>query len=125
MAGQNMKKSLTTLAFVTFFATAANAASGDNINRYNVQDMTCNQVHAILDQQGAAILRYPSPQGTGRILYDRYVRDPTVCFAQAGHAIQRTIPVKDTNACPTLSCEPGPPECDEYDFGLFGCYDND
>ena len=111
------------LAATCLAMSAGAAGAADNINRYDVQDLTCNQVHAILDQQGAAILRYPSPSGSGRMLYDRYVRDPVVCIAGSGHAVPRTIPVKDTQACPTLSCKPGPPECDR-DSRLFCILDD-
>lgn len=100
---------------------AASAIPANAIERYNIQDLTCNQVHAILNQQGAAILRYPAPNGSGRTLYDRYVRDPVVCVGQGDHAIERTVPVRDTKACPTFSCKPGPKECDDDDFGMLFC----
>ncbi|WP_045682385.1 hypothetical protein [Martelella endophytica] len=111
------------LLAATFLAISVGSAGADDINRYDIQDMTCNQVHTILDQQGAAILRYPAPNGSGRTLYDRYVRDPLVCVGEGNHAIQRTVPVRDTPNCPTFSCKPGPRECDR-DGGLFCISDN-
>lgn len=120
---ENMK---TFIAAGMVLASVGAAGAQEPINRYDIQDMTCNQVQSILRQQGAAILRYPSPNGNGRILYDRYVDSPTICFAEQGHAVQRVVPTKDTNACPTLSCKPGPPECDDgiLGFDMFGCMDN-
>ena len=114
------------LATAMLLAAAGSATAQEPINRYDIQDMTCNQVHGILDREGAAILRYPSPSGSGRILYDRYVDSPAVCFAELGHAVQRVVPTRDTNACPTLSCKPGPPECDDgiLGFDMFGCMDD-
>ncbi|MAM12981.1 hypothetical protein JET14_09330 [Martelella lutilitoris] len=112
------------LATAMLLAAAGSATAQEPINRYDIQDMTCNQVHGILDREGAAILRYPSPSGSGRILYDRYVDSPTICFGQGGHAVQRVVPTRDTKGCPTLSCRPGPPECDTLGFDMFYC-DND
>ncbi|WP_180903288.1 hypothetical protein [Martelella soudanensis] len=117
----------TFIAAGLLLASFGTANAQEPINRYDIQDMTCNQVLSILRQQGAAILRYPSPSGSGRILYDRYVDNAGICFGQGGHAIRREIPTKDTNACPTLSCKPGPPECDDgvLGFDMFGCIGND
>lgn len=119
-----MKKQF--LAAGLLFASFGTATAQEPINRYDIQDMTCNQVQSILHQQGAAILRYPSPNGNGRTLYDRYVDSPAICFAQGGHAIRREVPTKDTRACPTLSCRPGPPDCDDggLSFDMFGCFDD-
>ncbi|WP_174801189.1 hypothetical protein [Martelella limonii] len=109
-----------------FLASLGAAQAQEPVNRYDIQNLTCNQVLTILNQQGAAILRYPAPNGSGRILYDRYVASPAICFGEAGHAIRREIPTADTNACPTLSCRPGPPDCDDdgIAFDMFACYDN-
>ncbi|WP_319519999.1 hypothetical protein [uncultured Martelella sp.] len=117
-----MKKLI--LASAVLMLAAGTASAQEPINRYDIQNMTCNQVHGILASQGAAILRYPAPSGSGRTLYDRYVSSPAVCFAQGGHAVQRVVPTSDTNACPTLSCKPGPPECDDMALGLFYCDDD-
>ena len=107
-------------------ASVGAASAQEPINRYNIQNMTCNQVQSIVNQQGAAILRYPSPSGSGRILYDRFVNNPAVCFAEEGHPVRRTIPTADTRSCPAIACKPGPPECDDMDFGLslYPCFGN-
>ncbi|WP_176083076.1 hypothetical protein [Martelella sp. HB161492] len=97
----------------------ASTAPASAINRYDVNTMTCAQAQAVVAQEEAAILRYPAPDGSGRILYDRYVRGPGVCFAQAGHAVKNYIPTKDTKSCFMLSCESGPPDCSDEPLNIF------
>ncbi|TPW33002.1 hypothetical protein FJU08_00070 [Martelella alba] len=104
------------LAAALLVATTAPASA---INRYDVNTMTCAQAQAVVAQEGAAILRYPAPDGSGRILYDRYVKSPGVCFVQAGHAVKNYIPTKDTKSCLVLSCESGPPDCSDDPLALF------
>lgn len=77
--------------------------SAQAINRYNVNTMSCNQVHGIIAQEGAAILRYPSPR-TGITLYDRYVASDYFCDAYE-YPEQTYIPTADTPSCPVYHCK--------------------
>jgi len=76
--------------------------SAHAINRYNVSTMSCGAVHAIIDREGAAILRYPSPR-SGIILYDRYVASDLLCDAYE-YPDRTYIPTADTQSCPVYHC---------------------
>lgn len=77
--------------------------SAQAISRYNVSGMSCDRVHAILSQEGAAILRYPSPR-SGITLYDRYVANSLLCDAYQ-YADRTYIPTADTPSCPVYNCK--------------------
>lgn len=83
------------------------------IERVDIQNMSCGQIQDVLKQQRAAILRYPSPSGSGRILYDRYVYDPIICSQGGEYPVQRFIPATDSRRCMTYSCQPSPPDCSD------------
>lgn len=73
------------------------------ISRVETTGRTCGQVKALLDNEGAAILRYPSKRNKGMVLYDRYVANRHSCVM--GEVTQRaTVPTSDTGACPVLKC---------------------
>lgn len=76
--------------------------SAQAINRYQVNTMSCDQVHGVLIREGAAILRYPSPR-TGITLYDRYVANDRFCDAYE-YPDLTYIPTADTPSCPVYHC---------------------
>ena len=82
---------------VVFLATDASA-----ISRYDVDTMTCDRVHAIVQSEGAAILRYRSSQN-GITLYDRYVSDRTYC-RRTQEIDQVGLPTSDRASCPVYKC---------------------
>ena len=87
------------------------------INRYNVNTMQCRDVQTIVQQQGAAILRYPSKRVQGMTLYDRYVANSGWCepgeWAKPGW-----VPTADRAKCPVRHCE----DIDYWDDGRFRRY---
>ena len=83
-----------------FLATDASA-----ISRYDVGNMSCDRVHAIMQSEGAAILRYRSPQN-GLTLYDRYVSDRTYC-RRTQDLDQVGLPTSDRASCPVYKCAQG------------------
>ncbi|WP_250939675.1 hypothetical protein [Allorhizobium sonneratiae] len=92
----------------------AGPTAGFAIERYESTHYTCSDLHQILQQQGAAILRYPSSHVPGLPLYDRYVRGDMQCgFSKT---LEETdIPAKDTSHCPVYHCI----DADPYDDGPF------
>ena len=91
-----------------FFAAAiglAMASPAHAIKRYNIANMACAKVQAIVRDDGAAILRYPSKRNPGMTLYDRYVRDSFYCsFSE--YAARAFVPAKDDKTCAVRKCEP-------------------
>ena len=77
---------------VVFLATDASA-----ISRYDIGNMTCDRVHAVVQSEGAAILRYRSPQND-ITLYDRYVSDRTYC-RRTQDIDQVGLPTSDSASC--------------------------
>lgn len=78
------------------------AGEAGAISRYDVGNMSCAKVHAILKSEGAAILRYRSKR-TGIVLYDRYVRDRSWC---QGSEITEyaSVPTADDPSCGVKRC---------------------
>ena len=90
-----------TLLLATCMALVAFPAGA--ISRYNSESLTCARVHAIIDSQGAAIMRYPSKFNPTLTLYDRYVKDDRYCVSQT-YAQLVTIPTADMANCPVYRC---------------------
>lgn len=65
---------LLALAIVLAVATPVKA-----ISRYSALQLSCDEITAIIQREGAAIFRYPSPRRTGLTLFDRYVRNSGYC----------------------------------------------
>jgi hypothetical protein len=73
------------------------------ISRYNVNNMSCGEVRALVRSEGAVILRFrPSFAPVPR--YGRFVASGYFC---AGSEIAETsyIPTADTRTCPVLECQ--------------------
>jgi hypothetical protein len=71
------------------------------ISRYNIDKMSCDRVHEIIQSEGAAILRYRGR--TGATLYDRYVSSRRYC---QGSETTETVGVAtaDSRYCPVQRC---------------------
>lgn len=76
------------------------------INRYETKSYSCDQIQSIVKREGAAILRYPSPRGTGAVLYDRYVATGLQCEYNK-RPVYRTVPTRDNASCAVTSCRSG------------------
>lgn len=104
-------RKITTVAMLVLTATSASA-----ISRYSALEHSCNDIQSIIEQQGAAIFRYPSPRRNGLTLYDRYVRNDMFC---ASHQVTErvVIPSRDNNRCPVRHCITS--DCDTFGGCLF------
>ena len=78
------------------------AADASAISRYDIGSMRCDKVSAIIQSEGAAILRYRSPRN-GITLYDRYVSGRSYC--RRSQDIQHVgLPTADRASCPAYKC---------------------
>jgi len=77
-------------------------ASANAIERYNIGRMSCDNIHAVLKRDHAAILRHIAP-GSGLLLYDRYVSDNRYCPAYTS-AVTDYLPSADNPSCPVYHC---------------------
>lgn len=102
--------------FIIAAMLALSATSASAISRYTALDHSCGDIQSIIDQQGAAIFRYPSPRKNGLTLYDRYVRNDMFC---ASHQVTERvlIPSRDNNSCPVRHCITD--DCDDFAGCLF------
>lgn len=100
-----------TIAMLALMATSASA-----ISRYSALDHSCDDIQSIIDEQGAAIFRYPSPRRNGLTLYDRYVRNDMFC---SSHQVTERvlIPSRDRSNCPVRHCVTS--DCDDFGGCLF------
>ncbi|PSJ60522.1 hypothetical protein [Kumtagia ephedrae] len=85
------------------------------ISRYNSAGMSCAEVKAVIQRDGAAIVRYRSAR-TGAQLYGRYVRDSRFCATSELPQIVY-ITSADSRQCLVRECRYYDPD-DE--FLLFG-----
>ncbi|WP_442582742.1 hypothetical protein ACSBOB_12675 [Mesorhizobium sp. ASY16-5R] len=84
------------------------------ISRYNSMSMSCGEVQARIDREGAAIMRYRSRSGAP--LYGRYVSDIRFCPSSM-RPEYRYIPSADTSQCQVLECQYFDLDDDPFLFG--------
>lgn len=88
------------LAIAILLCVAMPAAA---ISRHSSMQMTCDEIWSVIEREGAAIFRYPSPRRTGLTLYDRYVRDDGFCTTHQTLEKVR-IPSRDGQQCTVRRC---------------------
>ena len=69
------------------------------VKQYNIGNMSCSEVQAILKRDGIAQLRYPSPRNPSMTLYDRYVSGSQYCRPKPA-----TVPTTDNKKCRVHEC---------------------
>ena len=106
---------LSHLAIMTI-ATMTLAEPALAISRYNSTSLTCDQVRQLLVNEGAAILRYPSPRVKDMTLYDRYVTRNAMCDPHE-YADRAYVPTRDTDRCPVLNCQDYDPGSRRFGLG--------
>jgi hypothetical protein len=78
------------------------AGEASAISRYDIGNMSCGKVQAILRSEGAAILRYRSKR-TGNVLYDRYVLNRSWCPSNQTTEYAG-VPTADDPSCDVKRC---------------------
>lgn len=74
------------------------------VSRYSTPGLSCARVQAILESEGSAILRYPSPRNSQLTLYDLYASNTRQC-QQGEIAKPATVPTSDNPRCRVRRCE--------------------
>lgn len=92
------------LAIATLFLSSVFAVTqAEAVSRYSAMQVECSQIGAIIEREGAAIFRYPSPRKPGLTLYDRYVRDSSFCSSH--QSLERSlIPSAGGEQCAVRRC---------------------
>jgi hypothetical protein len=93
---------MTRIVLAAFFAIISFDASA--LVRYMVQGMTCAEVKEALERDDVAILFRPGKSGV--TLYDRYVKDGSLCASGTMAAAER-IASADTDGCLVTKCVDG------------------
>jgi hypothetical protein len=83
--------------------------------RVNALEHSCRSLQRIVEENGAAIIRYPSRNKPGLTLYDRYISNVTSC-GNRQMVETMSIPAVDTQRCRVRhcvpsDCDPGEPFC--------------
>ena len=85
-------------AVVPLVASSASAAT-----RYDITNMACSSVQALIEGEGAAILSYTSSSILGLPVYDRFVKNRNYC--KNTEVTRRTgLPTTDKKYCPVYKC---------------------
>ena len=63
------------------------AAEASAINRYQTTSMSCAKIKAILNNEGAAILRWQSTRNPGLPLYGRFVKSRQYLRSKRSHGV--------------------------------------
>lgn len=73
------------------------------VDRYNSKTMTCDRLTKILEQDGSAVLRYPSSKVPSMMRFDLYVSSVRHCpnWQNAGRA---SVPTSDAKSCRVMRC---------------------
>lgn len=96
-----MKKRVSRILLSAILSIAATDAFA--ISKYDISEMSCATVQALLQTEGEAILSYPSDSIFGLAIYDRYVRSRQYCAS--GEIIRRAgVPTADRKYCPVNKC---------------------
>jgi hypothetical protein len=80
------------------------AADAWAISRYDPTRMSCDRVQAVVERNGAVILRYRSPRNPSLTLYDRYVASGRFCNFDEVSA-GSYVPSADLKSCPVYKCQ--------------------
>lgn len=87
-------------AAITMAATDAFAVS-----RYDINNVTCETVQALVHTNGEVILAYRSTGILGLPVYDRYVASQQYC--NVGEVVRGAgVPTLDKKYCPVRKCVP-------------------
>jgi hypothetical protein len=85
----------------TLVALTATEASA--ISRYQTMRMSCDDVRAAVQDEGAVILRWSSKRDPSLPIYGRYVANSRFCHFDEV-ATYATVPTRDRKACVVNKC---------------------
>lgn len=71
--------------------------------RYDITNMACPSVQALIEREGTVILSYRSSSILGLPIYDRFVKSRDYC--SSSEVTRRTgVPTTDKKYCPVYKC---------------------
>lgn len=79
------------------------ASNAFAVTRYDITNVTCETVQALVRTEGIAILSYRSKGILGLSVYDRYVHGQENC-SMGEVARGAGVPTVDRNYCPVRKC---------------------
>ncbi len=91
-------------SFVLILVLVAISVPAHAVSRYATPRLSCARVQAILESEGAAILRYPSPRNSQLTLYDMYANSSRFC-PDGEVARPASVPTSDNSQCRVRRCE--------------------
>ncbi|MDA4844366.1 hypothetical protein [Hoeflea poritis] len=74
------------------------------VQTYDIGNMSCSQVQAIVQRDGVAQLRYNSKSNPSVPIYNRYVAGSTHCGSRS-IANLATVPTRDNPSCRVKICK--------------------
>jgi hypothetical protein len=89
------------LLLAAAFSLVAFQASA--LTRYDIDDMTCAEIQALVKTDGSASLRYHSTRNFSLPLYDTYVSGQQSCD-NSEVALRTGVPSTDKKYCPVYKC---------------------
>jgi hypothetical protein len=79
------------------------ASSASAVSRYEITNVTCETVQALIRAEGSVILVYRSTGILGLPIYDRYVQGQQFCMS--GEVARGAgVPTADKKYCPVRKC---------------------
>lgn len=79
------------------------ASNAFAVSRYEITNVTCETVQALIQAEGAVILVYRSTGILGLPIYDRYVLGQQYC--ESGEVVRGAgVPTADMKYCPVRKC---------------------
>lgn len=79
------------------------ASNAFAVSRYEITNVTCETVQALIRAEGAVILAYRSTGILGLPIYDRYVLGQQYCLS--GEVVRGAgVPTADKKYCPVRKC---------------------
>jgi hypothetical protein len=100
-------KTLQSFAIAGFVALTLMPVAANAAQRLDTQTTTCETIQNTLAQDGEAILRFPSKNADGVIIYGRYVGGNGSCHSQEV-ATSSSVPTSDGSMCPVTVCQADP-----------------
>jgi hypothetical protein len=96
-----MMKAMKKLLLTSMLCLAASGAAA--VSRYEITNVTCETVQALIQAEGAVILVYRSSGILGLPVYDRYVVGQQYC--SSGEVVRGAgVPTVDKKYCPVRKC---------------------
>jgi hypothetical protein len=93
------------ILLAAFGLIAGSVLAATPVTRQNSKEMSCGALQGMINQQGKAVLRWPSKNKPDLTMYNMYVADSTHCVGQ-GVIASTTVSTSDDPKCKVNYCAP-------------------